>query len=286
MIFYPMDFVLDYLKAWFSVQTFLIFLLSFLSAWIVWLFLRAIMIFFLSYFFRQRVCFDRVSAHLHDKPSFLSKQNHLSSPLCTYLRTFTRLFPMFSSIVQQFRLFKMKQRLSLQLPDTLDSLSQAMKAGYSLQQSLEFIEKESPPPIKQLLSSLVTELKANIPLSKAFLNLRNRVPHNDIHFLVDALSLQAKSGGNTSEILEQTSQALRDQLDLEKEIKASTAQGLYSGILVALLWPVSLFLFTYISPEYIDVLFYTPLGKLLLLIAVILEVSGFICIWNITRIKI
>lgn len=105
-------------------------------------------------------------------------------------------------------------------------------------------------------------------------------------FLVDALSLQAKSGGNTSEILEQTSQALRDQLDLEKEIKASTAQGLYSGILVALLWPVSLFLFTYISPEYIDVLFYTPLGKLLLLIAVILEVSGFICIWNITRIKI
>lgn len=182
--------------------------------------------------------------------------------------------------------YKERSRLSIQLPDTLDALSNAMRAGYSFPQALEFVERESLMPTKHLLNQAVKEMRHNFSMEEVLLNLQNKAKNRDIEFAIQALLMQLSIGGNVSDMMQQQAAIIRERLSLERDMRAATAQGRMSGLIVALLWPISLSLFYLVSPNYISVMFDTGIGQSLLLLAIVLEIIGFGIIWKITNVKI
>lgn len=181
---------------------------------------------------------------------------------------------------------KIRNKYTNQLPDTLDALSNAMQAGYSFPQALIFVERESLHPIQTLLQTATSELNYNFSVEEVLENMNTRAKNRDVSLVCEGLLMQLRIGGNLAQMMKKEAHIIRERLSLEKDIQAATSQGRLSGLIIALLWPLSALLFSYISPEYISVLFYTPQGQTLLFFGFILEIIGFYMIWRITTVKI
>ncbi|MDP4008604.1 MAG: type II secretion system F family protein [Candidatus Peregrinibacteria bacterium] len=192
----------------------------------------------------------------------------------------------FIYIVQKFAEIKRKRRFSEQIPETVRAISNAMKAGYSFEQALSFVSRESISPIKGYLTETVRELEYNFSTEEVLNNLKNKANNSDINLVVDGILMQYKIGGNLIEMLENIADVTRERVKLQNDLKTFTAQGRFSGILVSMLFPLSLFMFSIISPEYVAPMYDTITGQFFLILAVLLEIIGFRLIWNITHIKL
>jgi len=178
-----------------------------------------------------------------------------------------------------------EKKLTEQIPDTIEALANTMKAGYSFEQGLTFIMRESIEPMKSPLKYTVEKIEYGFTTKEALKALQKHTQHKDISLVVDSILMQQALGGNLVEMLEKISNIIRERIKLQNDLHTLTAQGRFSGILIALLCPVSLIMFYIISPQYISVMFNTTLGQLLLIIALTLEAIGFKLIWNITHLE-
>jgi tight adherence protein B len=93
-------------------------------------------------------------------------------------------------------------------------------------------------------------------------------------------------GGNIVQMLQRMADWVRQKNKLEKDIKVFTSQGRLSGIIIALLWPLSATIFYFLNAEYISILFTNNTGQIFLFLSMVLEVIGFMMIWKIIKIKI
>ncbi len=189
-------------------------------------------------------------------------------------------------LIQKYRKKQYREKLTEQIPDTIEALANAMKAGYSFEQALEFITRESREPLKESLEYAIEKMNYSFTTKAALESLQKRANHKDIDLIVNGILMQYQIGGNIIEMLENSSALMRERLKLQNELKAFTAQGRFSGILIALLCPISVVMFYIISPEYIGILFHTTPGQFFLILAAILEIIGFKLIWNITHLTI
>ena len=189
-------------------------------------------------------------------------------------------------LYKKYRENQKAERFSDQIPDTLEALANAMKAGYSFPQAFEFVTRESVKPISEPLTRAVEKMKYNFSMTEVLETLKKESDHPDIDLAIDGLLMQYAIGGNIIEMLVKMSHLIRNRRKLQKDIKSFTAQGRFSGILISFLCPASLIIFYLLSPEYISIMFTSALGQLMLLCALILECIGFKLIWNITHIKI
>jgi tight adherence protein B len=134
-----------------------------------------------------------------------------------------------------------------QLPDMLNLMVNGLRAGFSTMQALEAISKEMPAPINGEFRRVVQEMQLGIPMEKALDNLLRRIPSEDLDLVITAVNVQREVGGNLAEILETISHTIRERIRIKGEIKAITAQVVYSGrflsilplILSAILWVVN-----------------------------------------------
>lgn len=270
----PNSFIHFLAQAWFLSGAIALF-----CAWCVWLLFR-----FLWFYYGERkseklLGLERIQ---HHQESYVAHLPDRTKPAGWKMQCKKLLQPLWSSLWA----YKERSRLSIQLPDTLDALSNAMRAGYSFPQALEFVERESLMPTKALLNQAVKELHYNFAMEDVLLNLQKKAKNRDIEFAIQALLMQLSIGGNVSDMMQQQAALIRERLSLERDMRAATAQGRMSGFIVALLWPVSLGLFYLVSPNYISVMFETGVGQSLLLLAIVLEIIGFSIIWKITNVKI
>lgn len=189
-------------------------------------------------------------------------------------------------ITDRVRSIGRNDKLEKQIPDTIEALANAMKAGYSLEQGLEFIARESVEPIKSPLVFATNKMQYSFSTQEILLSLQEKTAHKDMDIIINGILMQYQIGGNIIKMLENMSSLMRERIKLKNEMRALTAQGRFSGILIALLCPISLFMFYILSPDYINLLFFTSIGRLLLIIALSLEIIGFKLIWNITHLKI
>lgn len=194
--------------------------------------------------------------------------------------------PLGYTAYKKYRESREKEKFSNQIPDTLEALANAMKAGYSFPQALTFVTREAAKPIQIPLQRATEKMQYNFGIKETLSTLKKEANHPDIDLTIDGILMQYSIGGNIIEMLEKMSHLIRDRRKLEKDIKSFTAQGRFSGILISLLCPVSLIMFYIISPEYIGVMFSNPLGQALLLLALVLEIIGFRLIWKITHIQL
>ncbi len=173
-----------------------------------------------------------------------------------------------------------------QLGDALTILANSLRAGFSFLQAVNSVAREMPDPIAREFTKLLKEMSMGLSTETSLANLLVRVQSDDMELLVTAILIQKEIGGNLSEILDNIASTIRERVRIKNEIRALTAQGKLSGIIVGGL-PIALGLFLFLSnPSYMDPLFTTPLGKVMIGYGVFSELIGFWLIGRIIKIEV
>ncbi|WP_077623194.1 type II secretion system F family protein [Sediminibacillus massiliensis] len=172
------------------------------------------------------------------------------------------------------------------LPGMITSINGSLRAGFSLLQSLQMIAEEAYSPIKEEVQYVLKTMQYGTSLEDALVDWKRRMPSEDLDLLVEAVLIQRQVGGNLAYLLDKILETTRERTRIENQIKTLTAQGRLSGIVISLL-PVGLGAMIYfINPEYITVLFVNPIGKMMLAVALVGGIIGFIFIRKITTIEV
>lgn len=173
-----------------------------------------------------------------------------------------------------------------QLPDTLSLWVNAIKAGYSVLQSMEAIARDSPEPTKTEFQRVVAEVQLGIDMSEALGHMLDRLDSQDLDLVVTAVNIQREVGGNLAEILEVIGHTIRERIKLKGEIRVLTSQGRITGYLISFL-PIGLSLFlNFASPGYMGQLFASECGWMMIGVALALIGIGTAVIQKIIDIEI
>jgi len=189
------------------------------------------------------------------------------------------------------RYVKWRQRKRLKifnrrLPDTLNLLSNALKAGLSLPQALDAVFRNSAPPISDELSRALREVNLGSPLGQALANMVRRVGSEDLDLIVTAIAIQSTVGGNLARILDGISHTIRQRIQVKSQISALTAQARASGWIITLLPFIVAGLLEVITPTYFRVMFTEPLGRVLLIAAGFSIFLGNVFVRRITNFRV
>ena len=141
-------------------------------------------------------------------------------------------------------------------------------------------------PIAQEFSRVFYEQNLGVPIEIALRGLAERVPSMDVRFFVTAIVIQRGTGGDLAEVLEKIGHLIRQRFELYGHVKALTAEGRLSGIVLLALPPVLLGYLAYSNYNYVAPLFNTPNGTKMLAITAVLQVVGALCIKKIIAIKV
>lgn len=173
-----------------------------------------------------------------------------------------------------------------QLGDTIVLISNSLKVGHSFFQALDSAAREMPEPMSKEVRKVINEMKLGVTAENALNNLLNRIDSDDLELVITAVIIQRQTGGNLSEILDTIAKTIRERIKIKGEIKTLTAQGRLSGIIVSLLPIVLGIVIYFIDPDYITILFTRKIGLILLGIALINEIIGYIIINKIVKIDV
>ena len=173
-----------------------------------------------------------------------------------------------------------------QLPSTLQLLAGALQAGHSLQQAVDTVVHEAGDPIAGEFQRVLTEARLGRPLEEAFEAMAKRTRSVDFEWTVMAIRLQRQVGGNLAEVLSTVSQTIRDRYSLKRQIKALSAEGRLSSIILSVL-PILLFMgLLILNPTFLRPLFTTTVGLMMMGGSVVLMIFGVFWLKKITEIKV
>ncbi|MCL5057063.1 MAG: type II secretion system F family protein [Actinobacteria bacterium] len=177
-------------------------------------------------------------------------------------------------------------KFNSQIGDALVIMSNALRSGFSFLQAMDMVRKELPNPLSKEFGRTFQEMNLGTATEEALGNLNTRVNSDDLDLVITAVLIQRQVGGNLAEILDNIASTIRERIRIKGEIKTLTAQGKMSGFVIGLLPVVLAVVMSFISPDYMSVLFTTPFGLAMLAGAVILEIIGILLIRKIIDIKI
>ena len=154
------------------------------------------------------------------------------------------------------------------LPEALDLMVSALRAGHSLIAAMGLVSRECPDPVGMEFRGCFEEQNYGLELKVALDNMMQRMPIQDLAIVATAIMIQKESGGNLAEVLDKTSHVIRERFRLQRQVKTHTAQGRLTGWILTGLPVVLAFLLFFINPDMMSVLWHRPLGIKLIWIAV------------------
>jgi len=169
--------------------------------------------------------------------------------------------------------------LERQLADALILISTSMQAGYGFMQGIRVASEQLPEPISSEFERVAFNVEMGMSFQAALQNLGARVQSYEFDMMISAVTTQMESGGSVTTILENIAETIRNRNALRDEIKAMTAQGKLSGIVLTALPIVLLIALSFINPKYAKLLFHDPKGQMVLKTALALTVVG----WGMVR---
>jgi tight adherence protein B len=181
---------------------------------------------------------------------------------------------------------KRLQAVEEQLPEALDYLSRALVAGHSLPMSLELMADEVKPPLSTELRKTVDEYNLGMAMNDALASLIRRVPSVDMQFFVSAIMTQSRTGGTLHEVLEGLAETIRERTTLKGQVRAMTANGRMTAIVLSLMPIFIALVMLYINPQYLGLLVSHPLGKTLIMCAIAGQLLAYFVIRKIVDIKV
>jgi tight adherence protein B len=179
-----------------------------------------------------------------------------------------------------------KRRFENQLPDTLTLISTSLRAGYSLLQAVEAVAAEAPNPTSREFGRAIAEARLGRPVVQALQGITTRTQSQDFEWAVMAIEIQREVGGNLAEVLQTVSETMRHRNRLKGEIRALTAEGRISAIVLGLL-PFTMAGFLYATNRpYIATLFENTFGIIAVVVGLLLMVAGGIWLRKIVNIEV
>jgi tight adherence protein B len=180
---------------------------------------------------------------------------------------------------------KRERKIELQLPDAIDMLVNALRAGSSLQAAMNFVGTEMLAPIGPEFARFYDEQRLGMEVRQALENLQERLGTLDARMMVLAMIIQRETGGNLAEILGNISRVVRERIEFRGQVEVLTAEARVSSIVLGLL-PVVLYVaIRAANPEYIAVLTASETGRLLLGYAAGSLVIGFALLRQMARVE-
>jgi tight adherence protein B len=172
------------------------------------------------------------------------------------------------------------------LPESIDLVGRALRAGHPLSAGFKMAADDGAEPVAGEFRRVFEEQRFGLPLQESLLGMADRVNLVDVRILVTAILIQREVGGNLAEILDNLAAVVRARFTIRRQLKVYTAQGRMTGYLLAAL-PIVLFSILYmVNPAYMSILFTDPIGKILIGVALSMQLVGFLWIKKIIKIEI
>ncbi|MEX2293939.1 MAG: type II secretion system F family protein [Acidimicrobiales bacterium] len=177
-----------------------------------------------------------------------------------------------------------QKRFAAQLPDALTSLAGSLRAGRSLAQGIEALSRELPDPMGRELRKVVAEVRLGSTLQEALADASKRIASADFRWAVLAVQIQSEVGGNLAELLDQVATTMRERARMKGEVKALTAEGRASAMMLVIMVPGLGLAMWALNPSYMEPLFSTGTGKVLIGISTVMISGGYA--WMNSMVKI
>ncbi|MBN1670001.1 MAG: type II secretion system F family protein [Kiritimatiellae bacterium] len=178
------------------------------------------------------------------------------------------------------------QRFNLQLVDALLTMSNALRAGFSILQAFESVVKERQNPIAQEFGVFLQQTRVGVRFEDALESLDKRVGSEDLTLMVVSIVTARQTGGNLTEVFEKIAATIRERMRIEGRIRSLTAQGRLQGIIVGATPLFLAFALTALDPQMMMAFFTSTIGISMLIVILILEAMGALVIRRIIRIDI
>lgn len=173
-----------------------------------------------------------------------------------------------------------------QLGDTINLLANSLRSGFSIVQSMETVAEQLPDPMATEFHRVTQEIGLGLNYEEALQNMLRRVPSDDLDLMVTAINIQGRVGGNLAEILDTIGYTIRERVRIKGEIRVLTAQQMISGYILTFLPVVLGFILYLINRQYIGRMFQDPCGWIMIVVAIIMIVTGFLIIRKIVDIEV
>lgn len=188
-----------------------------------------------------------------------------------------------------FLSFRRARRLSAfdkHLPEVLDLVSRAVKSGHSVQTAFNLAGLQAQHPVRDEFAVLSGQVRFGLNFRDALLQMRERIPTQDLRFVVTAVLVQRETGGNLPQVLDRTTHMIRERIRILGDMKVKTAQGRMCGAVLVLM-PIGLAIaMRVLTPTWLDPLLQDPIGHFMLYYAAISLLIGGFLVHLITRAKV
>jgi len=183
---------------------------------------------------------------------------------------------------RQVRLAKFEE----QLPDAVDIMTRALRAGHPFNSCLKLVAEDMEPPISREFELTFADVNYGNDLRQALLGMLLRVPSSNLMAVVTAVLIQKETGGNLAEIFERIAQVIRSRFRFGRRVRTLSAEGRLSAWILALV-PIVLFAVLWVmSPDYLPPLLNDPMGQKLIAFACLMLVLGVLWMRKIIRIEL
>ena len=173
-----------------------------------------------------------------------------------------------------------------QLPDNLDVLASALRAGHSLAGALAVVVNDAGEPSRTELRRVIANEQLGVPLEDALGVVVQRMDSRELEYVALVAALQRETGGNTAEVLDRVTATIRERFQLKRTIKTLTAQGRMARWIVSALPVLLVGAILLVNPDYLDPLTHRTVGVVMIVVAVIMVIAGSLVIRKIVNIKV
>jgi tight adherence protein B len=196
------------------------------------------------------------------------------------------LVPLFVFNALKAKLTRKRRQFSDQLPDALQVIASAMRAGHTIIGALAVVATESPEPTRTEMRRALADEQLGVPLDSALDRVARRMQSREFEQVAVVAGLQREAGGNAAEVLDRVAESVRDRIELRQLVRSLTAQGRLSRWILTLLPPGLAGIIALLDPGYLSPLVDKAAGRAILITAAIMIVVGSLMIKKIVDVKV
>lgn len=207
-----------------------------------------------------------------------------NSPVLSVMAFFG--IPLTTRLVIRYRATKTRRRFEDQLPDNLQVMASALRAGHSFIAALSVMSKDAPEPSRKEFRRVVHDEQLGVPVETSLEVVHDRMRCEDVIYVGLIATLQRETGGSTAEVLDRVVETMRERGKLRRLVRTLTAQGRLGGWIVTAL-PIAMILFLNLfKPGYLTPMLDNVLGWVILIMGAMMVALGAYCIRRIVDIQV